>query len=403
MGSKYAFLSYLIPEQMEQEVFHNSKNNMQAAANALEWHIYNGLCRNLNCEIKIINFLPISNFPQYYKKPYIKTSSFKTDSCNENINLGFCNLVLIRRTSQFYRLVHELEKWLKVDAEEKTLFIYTASDIFLKAVEKLKTKYEFKTCVIIADLPNMAVLNSGLSNIKKLYVNRIASKTDKYLKNIDCFVLLTEHMATYLGISQPYCVMEGIATTNSLIQNIPSKNEKTVLYSGLLHKKFGILNLLEAFHSIKDDTYRLVLCGQGDAEQEILEMCKKDTRISFMGQLPRNEVLQLQQQATLLVNPRQNNEEFTRYSFPSKNLEYLSAGRPLVAYKLDGIPDEYDEYIFYVEDDSIQTLSNKIVEICSMDNNVLFEHCRKTQQFVFENKNELAQTKKIIELIGYID
>ena len=38
------------------------------------------------------------------------------------------------------------------------------------------------------------------------------------------------------------------------------------------------------------------------------------------------------------VNPRQNNEEFTKYSFPSKTMEYLASGVPVVAYKLDGIP-----------------------------------------------------------------
>ncbi len=402
MGSQYAFLSYLIPESMEQEVFQNSRNNMQAAANALEWHIYNGLCQNLGCEIKIINFLPISNFPQYYKKPFIKTSSFKTEYCDDNINLGFCNLVFIRRMFQFHKLLNELEKWLSKDHDEKTLFIYTASDVFLEAVDKLKRKYKFKTCVIIADLPKMAVLNSKISGIKKIYIKRLAAKTEKYLKNIDCFVLLTEQMASYLGITQPYCVMEGIATKNTSSESITSTDEKVVMYSGLLHQKFGVTNLLEAFHCIDDATYRLVLCGQGDLESQIYEMCKKDDRITFMGQLPRNRVLELQQQATLLVNPRQNNEEFTRYSFPSKILEYLSAGRPVVAYKLDGIPDEYDDYIFYVEDDDITTLANKIVEVGSMNGAVLKQHCQKAQQFVFEQKDEISQTKKIIDLLKII-
>ena len=33
-----------------------------------------------------------------------------------------------------------------------------------------------------------------------------------------------------------------------------------------------------------------------------------------------NEILQ---QADVLVNPRQNDDEYTKYSFPSKNIEYL--------------------------------------------------------------------------------
>lgn len=59
-----------------------------------------------------------------------------------------------------------------------------------------------------------------------------------------------------------------------------------------------------------------MICGIGDSEKAIREAAEKDFRISFLGQLPRSEVLEWQKQATVLVNPRQNNEEFTKYSFP---------------------------------------------------------------------------------------
>ena len=48
-------------------------------------------------------------------------------------------------------------------------------------------------------------------------------------------------------------------------------------------------------------------------------------------------------------------------------MEYLLTGRPVIAYKLDGIPDEYDNYFHYVEDDSIDSFTNKIEEILLMD------------------------------------
>jgi len=42
---QYGFLSFLIPHQMEKTVEALSIGNMQDAANALQWHIYNGLCK----------------------------------------------------------------------------------------------------------------------------------------------------------------------------------------------------------------------------------------------------------------------------------------------------------------------------------------------------------------------
>ncbi|MFQ9737208.1 MAG: glycosyltransferase [Christensenellaceae bacterium] len=206
-----------------------------------------------------------------------------------------------------------------------------------------------------------------------------------------------------MKIEKPYCVMEGIATEN--IGALEKKSqpiteiEKNIVYTGTLHERFGILNLLQAFKEIPYPNYRLIICGIGDSEKKIIEASKQDSRIIFMGQLSRDEILKLQKVATVLVNPRQNNEEFTKYSFPSKNLEYLSSGIPLVAYKLDGILDEYDDYINYVEDNSIVSLRNKLIEVCewTYEKRELFGY--KAQKFVLEQKNQLIQTKKIIELI----
>jgi hypothetical protein len=52
--------------------------------------------------------------------------------------------------------------------------------------------------------------------------------------------------------------------------------------------------------------------------------------------------------ADVLVNPRPNNEEYTKYSFPSKNIEYLMTGKPVVGYMLDGMPPIYKEFMFVI-------------------------------------------------------
>jgi glycosyltransferase involved in cell wall biosynthesis len=116
--------------------------------------------------------------------------------------------------------------------------------------------------------------------------------------------------------------------------------------------------------------------------------------------LRRDEILAIQNNATILVNPRQNNEEFTRYSFPSKNMEYLSSGKPVLAYKLDGIPEEYDNYMFYVIDDSIEALTRKIVEVCSYNQEYLTSFGAAAKGWVLKEKNCVVQTKKIINMIS---
>ena len=79
-------------------------------------------------------------------------------------------------------------------------------------------------------------------------------------------------------------------------------------------------------------------------------------------------------------------------------MEYLSSGTPLIAYKLDGIPDEYDEYINYPADSTLQALSNELVRVCEMRDEFRKDIGNKAKRFVLDEKNTNVQTKKIIKL-----
>lgn len=396
---KYGFLTTLIPPKMDQEVRRRSKYNMQDAANALQWNLFEGFQENLEEDVRLFNVLPVGSFPQYYSKPFINASTFDTKYNQGNRNIGFCNVKLLRKYHQASRVYRELKKWCDEDGE-KTLFVYTASAPFMKAVSRVKRCCDkLKVCVIIADLPDMSDLSSNKSLLKKLFEKKMAVSAYSSIGCVAAFVLLTKHMATYLKTDKPWLVMEGIAGKVAPCEHIAT-DKKIILYTGTLHSRFGVRTLVDAFMQITGEEYRLVLCGVGDSEQYIRVCAEKDDRIVFKGQVAREEALQLQQQATVLVNPRQNNEEFTKYSFPSKTLEYLASGVPVVAYKLDGIPDEYDDYLNYVEDNSAESLAAKLVDVCNLDKEAHKAMGKRGAEFVLQNKNARVQTRRILEFIG---
>lgn len=393
------FWADIIPKEWEKEVSACSKKNMVDAANALEWNLLKGLENNTKKSIIVINTLPVGSYPQYYSKPFIQRSLFMISSQLNIAELGFCNIKLIRKISIANALYRETCKILKKNSKATTIYIYSASSIYLNVFRKIKRRFpNVKSCMIIADLPGMTNLSRKKPISLRLYEKFTLGKTWNDLTLLDCFVFLTKYMRDYLKIDRPYCVMEGIAS-ESPKANIGEKRKKTILYTGTLHQKFGVMNLVKAFGQIENPNYRLVICGIGDSEKAIQEAAEKDSRISFLGQLPRKEVLEWQSKATVLVNPRQNNEEFTKYSFPSKTMEYLSSGIPVVAYKLDGIPDEYDAYIQYVEDDSIESLKKKLIEVCELSDEERKNLGSAGRAFVLTEKNSTIQVKKIVELI----
>ena len=402
MSLDVLFLGRLFPREKEQEIKGKMKTGLQDAANALQWNIIDGFEENDFGTMKIVNYLPVDAYPNGYTDKFIEGFSFShTDKYNKgDINVKCCNLFGIKRFINIFYFKKHIKKWAKEKTDkQKVLFSYTANSMFLSLAKLAKrTNPDVKVACLIADIPEYSTV-SVLTGFKKLYHDYEVKKTASLYGVVDKFVLLTEHMADRLGLKAPFIVMEGIATTNEVEVDGQQDYDKYILYTGLLNKRFGLCNLVDAFSMIDDENVKLILCGSGDAEDYIAQKQKEDERIVTLGRVDRVKALRLQKSATILVNPRQNNEDFTKFSFPSKNLEYLSSGVPTVAYKLDGIPDEYDEYINYPADDSAQALRDELVRLINMSDRERQAMGESAKQFVYKNKNKQAQAKRIIEFL----
>ncbi len=224
------------------------------------------------------------------------------------------------------------------------------------------------------------------------------------LTHMDCFVFLTRHMVERLGVAgRPWIVMEGaVNPEDANAESRPPVADsalKVVLYTGTLHKAYGILDLLEAFSLVPDPTCRMWICGAGDAEPEVRSMVARDPRVRYLGQLTRSEVLTLQRNATVLINPRGDTAEFTKYSFPSKILEYMLSGTPAIVRRLPGMPDEYLNYLFVVEGSAPADMAKKISEVCNRSSVERVQFGERARRFVIEQKSGVVQARRILDLI----
>ena len=402
MSLDVLFLGRLFPREKEQEIKGKMKTGMQDAANALQWNIIDGFEENDFGTMKIVNYLPVDAYPNGYTDKFIEDFSFShTDKYNEgDINIRCCNLFGIKRFINIFYFKKHIKKWAKQKTDkQKVLFSYTANSMFLSLARLAKkVNPDIQVACLIADIPEYSTV-SVLTGFKKLYHDYEVRKTASLYGVVDKFILLTEHMAERLGLKAPFIVMEGIATTNEVEFDGQQDYDKYILYTGLLNKRFGLCNLVDAFSMIDDEKVKLILCGTGDAEDYIAQKQKEDNRIITLGRVDRVKALQLQKGAAILVNPRQNNEDFTKFSFPSKNLEYLSSGTPTVAYKLDGIPDEYDDYIIYPADDSVEALRDELVRLLDMSEDERRVLGETAKSFVCANKCKKSQAKRIIDFL----
>jgi phage host-nuclease inhibitor protein Gam len=70
--------------------------------------------------------------------------------------------------------------------------------------------------------------------------------------------------------------------------------------------------------------------------------------------------------------------------------------------KLPCLPKEYEPYIYFFDDESIEGMKNKIIEICEKSQEELNEFGKKAAEFIHTQKSSYHQCKKIADFIDSI-
>jgi glycosyltransferase involved in cell wall biosynthesis len=406
---KMLFLGGVFSESMESEILTNTlRGSVQYAANRFQWSLIDGFLKNDQIDLEVLSAPFVGTYPKEYRRLFIHKNKEEYNgkiTCNY---VSFINFWGVRNISRKNKLKKEIEEFILVQDKEKVIFVYSPHTPFLQAAVCAKLKDpRIHICLIVPDLPQYMNLNEKKSFLYTMLKKIDIKMFESVVKKVDSFVLITKQMKNIIKVGdRPFTVIEGIVNQSEdyshydLENNKQVSSNKTIVYTGTLNKKFGIVNLVKAFNEIDDPDLTLKICGRGDASEIIEEYSKIDNRINYLGQLSNEDAVKLQRSATVLVNPRPNNEDFTKYSFPYKTMEYLVSGNPVIAFKLDGIPDEYDEYLFYFKDNTIEAIKNGITEVLNLTDEERTNIGNKAKKFILENKTATIASMKIYRMIN---
>lgn len=220
----------------------------------------------------------------------------------------------------------------------------------------------------------------------------------KMLKSMDSFVFLTEYMCAEFGVTnKPFIIIDGIYQED--LENVSFKKSEKIsyLYSGSLDRRYGIENMLQAFVSLESTNSELWICGTGTrADLELLRKFQAlNKSILYFGEVEKSKVFELQRQAWFLINPRREDSEYVKFSFPSKTIEYFASGTPTIMNRLSGIGKDYYEYCLIPQNDSIESLAQVFRETMSLHYSKFEELGKKARKFVLANKTARIQAEKL--------
>ena len=240
---------------------------------------------------------------------------------------------------------------------------------------------------------------------KKSFLVRMASKLNAWYNSaFDKYILLTEQMNKIVNPqNRPHMVMEALCDSTLFqcdYQKVEKNHPRTIIYAGGVNEIYGLKMLAEAFLKADVKDVKLVYYGHGPYVEEFKKLCKLHSNLEYRGIASNEVVVNEELKASLLVNPRFTTGEFTKYSFPSKNMEYMASGTPLLTTNLPGMPKEYHKFIYLFKEETIEGYADSIREILSKSESELISFGLKAKKFVLENKNNIAQGKRIIDFLN---
>lgn len=378
-----------------------SKVKPSASAQNFETALIKGFSACDGVEVTVASAESVAAFPNgnrlFLKKRKDRLTSDITADIVPAINLPYIkNVCHANGTAALFR------RWLKTcKADElKCAFLYGLYPGVAKKMLKECRKSGCSIFAVITDVPaTMFTYTKSKSILKRLfsgsYRNRAVGLQDKF----DGYVFLTKQMSEAVAPSKPFVVIEAIADS-TLFDSLPDVKKaepRTVMYAGALYRKYGVDMIVSAFEKTENDC-ELQLFGSGDMESELAEKSKENPRIRYCGRVSRDEILKREREATLLLNFRNGEDEYTKYSFPSKMTEYMLSGTPLFTSRLDGIPEEYYAYVYSTSAKDAEQLAREMDEILS-DGEALSEMGRRAREFVMNKKNEKCQAGKIVDFL----
>lgn len=389
------YVSSVCSEEVLQFIFDTAKVKPQLAAQKFHRLLAEGFATHSDeCLITTLSSIPV--VPENHSKKIWWLPKKTTNNLTYKY-IPMLNVKGVKNIGVFGYTFLKVFFWSLKGTKKKTV-ICDLLNVTISMASMAACKFTgTKIIAIVTDLPGLMV---DAKSSSKAVPAPIVSKR---LTWFDGYIILTEQMNKVINPKgKPHLVMEGLVdvkmdTSRNTIEK--KYNEKVLLYAGGLFEKYGVKKLVDAFKLLDNSEYRLHLYGLGEMVKNMDDYIDGDSRISYLGVVPNQKIVEEQLKATLLVNPRPSAEEFTKYSFPSKNLEYMVSGTPLLTTNLPGMPEEYHEYVYLFQDETLEAISKKLDGVLAQNKRVLHDFGATSKKFALASKNNKVQSKRILDFI----
>ena len=279
-----------------------------------------------------------------------------------------------------YLKLNELLKEFKPDIIHLHNIFYQVSPSILLHLKNTPTVMTIHSCELIC--PNVLMLFPSKSkNICKTGFGKNCRKCigikyyyhkfkfviyKRLLRNIDTFISVSKFVQDILN-KVGYKTIQTIYNGIKLLEYSRMGKENNLLYIGRLSREKGVEYLLKAMPLIikKIPMVHLDIVGDGN-EKYKLEILSKELKleknVTFIGSVLYNKVEEYYKKVNIIIV-----SSILPDAFPLIGPEAMSAGRPVIASNVGGIPEWLDDGKtgFLVEPGNSEQIAEKVMKLLS--------------------------------------
>ena len=260
----------------------------------------------------------------------------------------------------------------------------------LKAAKKIAKLYDVKIVGMLTDNPYN--LSNGPVYVKQYLVQQ-ASDLDGYLSLTNGLVqIYNENARSY--------VFEGLVSEENEGKKDPIFNY--FYFGGSLYERYGVKTLVDAFHN-SNIKAKLVLAGSGPLDSYIEQLANDDYRILYLNQLSKEKNIAYMRNSIANINPRPLDLKMDNESVPSKLLEYLSIGTPVISTKFPRLYSTFKDDVHWIDGNTVDAMK---IALESYDISKQEEHLKKAataRRKVFEFYGLNVQAESIDHFLAEIN
>jgi Glycosyltransferase len=339
-------------------------------------------------KVYLLSAFPVPNYPEY---PDVLIRGRKIQQSGaQGLSLGFVNLMVFKHLTRLYSCATVGMRFAR-KVRPDVAMVHGVHTPFLLFAVLLRLVLRVKICLIMTDPPGVIrSIDGSLSRFLKRLDRAIVRLLASAFHGV---IALTPALAEEFAPGTKTLIMEGFVDEKIALPRqelMTAKSQYTIAYAGGISESYGVRNLVLAFHRLEDANLTLHLYGRGPLEDWVRDQCVVDPRMHFNGAIAHQELIVNLRQVDMLVNARPADQPFVKYSFPSKLLEYIALGVPVVTTRLSGIPDDYFSLVEVVDDDSVESLERAMRSVYAHRGEAE-EKAERAQTYVVNEKSTLRR------------